>query len=155
MSLVTCHISFAAVTIVDTFDQGGFSMSTPGNSNPVDEAVTLPLAQRRTAAFGLYGTSVFQMSSIVDSNSGKLSFFSSGLSNSIFPLSLQLVYRATLRTQSIVGCTDFILGFSELSGVGTLYVEMGSSDGPFGYKRVDLNKLGDVYFPVADVRLNG
>ncbi|HWB07280.1 MAG TPA: hypothetical protein VG796_29920 [Verrucomicrobiales bacterium] len=43
-----CH---AAASIVDTFDQGGFTMSHPNNPNPIDETVNLPLAQHRTTAF--------------------------------------------------------------------------------------------------------
>ncbi|HWB07281.1 MAG TPA: PEP-CTERM sorting domain-containing protein [Verrucomicrobiales bacterium] len=55
---------------------------------------------------------------------------------------------------SISGCTNFILGFSELSGVGTLYVEFGSSDGFTDEHRVDLTGPGEVFYSVADAKPN-
>ena len=153
--LFVCQASPAAIIIVDTFDEGGFTISSPGNSNPSDETVNLPLAQHRSAALSSNGTNGTVMSGALNSSTGKLNFLTSGTSiSSIFPLSLQLVYAATLSTQSIAGCTDFILGFSELSGVGTLYVEMGSSNGPSGTYRMDLTGPGNVFFPVSGVRLN-
>ena len=78
--------------------------------------------------------------------------FVSGISPSpTFPHALELVYQRG-GPNNITGCTDFILGFSELSGVGSLYIEFGSSEGSAGIHRVDLTGAGDILFPVANVR---
>jgi hypothetical protein len=146
-----CH---ATVSIVDTFDQGGFTMSHPNNPNPVDEMVNLPLAQRRTAAFWVVptppGTS---LASTLDSTTGTLRFVVSGTPASPnTPFALQLVYSAG-GPYNISGCTDFILGFSELSGVGSLYIEVGSSKG-LDVHRVALTGPGDLSYSVSDVTAN-
>ncbi len=152
IGLIFCPFSDAAVSMVDTFDQGGFSIT---GSNPVDETVNLPLAQRRVASFIVAGgASVTTLTSTLNSSTGKLTFIvngSSPLPN--FPLSLQLVY-AGGGPYNITGCTDFILGFSQLSGVGSLYVQLGSAEGTAGIHRVDLTAPGDVLFSVPDVKLS-
>jgi hypothetical protein len=149
-----CQSLPAAVTIVDSFDQGGFTMSFPDDINPSDETVDLPLALRREASFGaLTTTPGTQMVAGMDPSS--LIFVVAG--SSPFPnvrLSLQIVYSGG-GPYDISDCTGFILGFSQLAGVGSLYVELGSSSEPTGINRIDLTGPGDVYYPVADVRLNG
>lgn len=139
----------AAVSIVDTFDQGGFSTFSPGGLQ-IDETVNLPLGTRRFAALSTSGLSPdAAMISTLTSSAGKLTFFATGTST-FFPLSLTLVYGGPA-LHNIAGCTDFILGFSELSGVGTLYIELGGSTGVGGVVRVNLTGPGEVNYPVSDV----
>ncbi len=94
------------------------------------------------------------MTSTLNSAAGTLTFVVNGTPlGPNAPLALQLVYSAG-GPYDITGCTGFILGFSELSGVGSLYVEVGSSDGIVGEHRVDLTGPGDVFYSVADVKPN-
>ncbi len=146
--LTLCPAGYAAVSIVDNFDQGGFFI-TPA-SGTFQESVDLPLGSRRGAQLstsGLWPDAV--MSSSLNPGTGKLSFYSSGTST-FFPLSLTLVYGGPT-LHDIAGCTEFILGFSELSGVGTLYIELGASNGVEGVVRVNLTGPGDVQYYVSDV----
>jgi hypothetical protein len=146
-----CFPARAVVTVVDTFDQGGFSISSPGNSNPADEIVDLPFGQRRYVAFSGNGTETTVMSSILSPSSETLEFSSNGASMSIiFPLSLSLIYSGG-DPHSISNDGEFILGFSELSGVGTLYIELGGSLGLEGVTRVDLIGPGELCYPVSSV----
>jgi hypothetical protein len=140
----------AAVSMVDTFDQGGFSLSSPGG-NPSDEIVNLPLGTSRYADLSRWLTSSGStMKSNLNASTGTLTYATSGISLSFFPMSLTLVYSgATLH--NITGCTEFILGFSELVGVGTLYVELGGSTGVEGVIRADLASPGEVHYPVSSV----
>jgi len=157
LGLVLCPTCYSAVSMVDTFDQGGFSMSYPDNSNPSNESVSLPLAQRRIADLNPppFGSSVTTMTSTLSSSTGKFTLMINGTSSlPHVPLNLDLIY-AGGGPYNISGCTDFILGFSELSGVGSLYVELGASSEIAGIHRVDLTGPGDVFFPVTDVRING
>ncbi len=89
------------------------------------------------------------MTSTLNPSTGKLFFFATGTST-FFPLSLTLVYHGPT-LHNIIGCTEFILGFSELSGVGTLYIELGGSTGVFNEHRVDLTGPGEVHYPISDV----
>ena len=68
-------------------------------------------------------------------------------------MSFDLVYGGP-GVRSIQGCTAFVLGFSELSGVGSLYIELGSSDGLSGIQRIDLTAPGDVHYPVTSLRID-
>jgi len=146
---------YAAVSIVDTFEQGGFSISYPANPNPVSEAVNLPLAQQRGAAFKLQSTPPdTTMTSTLDASAGTLTFAVNGtIVYPNGPPALQLVYSRG-GPYDITRCTGFFLGFSELSGVGSLYVEVGSSDGSVGEHHMDLTGPGDVFYSVTDVKPN-
>jgi hypothetical protein len=138
--------------MVDPFDQGGFSISYP--SNPSDETVNLPLAQRRVANLGaLFTTPGATMTSTLDSATGTFRFVVNGNTASNAPLAIELIYSGG-GPYNISSCTSFILGFSEMSGVGSLYVEVGSSDGLTGEHRVDLTGQGDVNFSVPNVKPN-
>ena len=140
-----------AVILVDTFDQGGFSIFRPGG-NPSDEMVNLPLGTQRGAELSGWASSPGStMTSTLNSSTGKLNFIASGTAtNPTFPMSLSLVYGGP-DLHSIAGCTEFILGFSELSGVGTLYIELGGSNGFTGVLRVDLTGPGELHYPVTGV----
>jgi len=147
----TCH---SAVSIVDTFDQGGLTISC---CNSYNEAVNLPLAQVRGTGFydPPFGSTVTAMTSTLNSSTGKFTVMINGTSSlPSIPLSFELIYFGG-GPYSIAGCTDFILGFSQLAGVGSLYVELGPSSETAGIHRVDLTGPGDVFYPVADVRING
>jgi hypothetical protein len=149
IGIVSGSVTHAAVTIVDTFDQGGFSI-TP-SSGTFEQEVNLPLARRRLADQSRWATSPgASMTSTLNSGTGTLTFVTSGTSLSVFPMSLTLVY-AGAPHYNIAGCTEFILGFSELSGVGTLYIELGGSNGLDGVFRVDLTGPGEVHYSVSDV----
>ena len=153
ISLAPGPTCYAAVTMVDTFDQGGFSIFVPGGGQG-DEAVNLPLGSRRLANLSTSGLSPDAvMTSTLNSSTGKLTFFASGTST-FFPLSLTLTY-AGPTLHNIAGCTEFILGFSELSGVGTLYIELGGSNGVEGVVRMNLTGPGEVHYPVSDVYYDG
>ena len=153
--LALCPAGYAAVSMVDTFNQGGFSISRPCNPNPISEAVNLPLAQQRGAAFRVLSTPPdTAMTSTLNSASGSLTFIVTGTTQfPTAPPSLQLVYSGG-GPYNITGCTEFILGFSQLSGVGSLYIEAGSSDGSTGEHRVDLTGPGDIYYSVINVKPN-
>jgi hypothetical protein len=151
ITVTNCH---ASVSIVDSFDQGGFTISIPGNFNPVEESVALPLAQRRLTAFKVvFSPPNTAYESTLDSAAGTLAFVVSG--PPLFPhipITLELVYSGG-GPYNISSCTNFILGFSELSGVGSLYIEAGTSEG-LDVHRIDLTAPGDVLYSVSDVTAN-
>lgn len=130
-------------------------MSFPENANPSDETVNLPLAQRRGASFGSFFINPGgNMVATLNASAGTLTFAANGTPRFLNgPLALQLVYAAG-GPYNIAGCASFILGFSRLSGVGSLYVEVGSSDGITGEYRVDLTGPGDVNYSVGNVKPN-
>ncbi len=156
ISLAACRMSHAAVLIVDTFNQGGFTSSLP-DTNPIIEEVSLPLGNYRQVAYGNpgLGINVTAANRTIDPVAGTLAFLISGTSSlPQYPPRLNLIYRSTEELNDISSYSELILGFRELTGVGTLYVELGGSDGLEGVFRVDLSGPGEVRYPVSAINAN-
>jgi len=130
-------------------------MSFPGNFNPNTETVNLPFAQSRDVNFGhLSLTPDSSMSAALNSSTGTFAFVTNGTPVSQdFPLAIQLIYSSG-GPYDITSYSGFILGFSQLSGMGNLYMEVGSSDGTVGEHRLRLTGPGDVFYSVADIKPN-
>src|SRR5262245_4437770 len=79
---------FAAVTLVDSFDQAGFSITH--ESGTFTEQVTLPFGNLRSVGLTYRGIAPGTiMTSMLDSSSGKLTLFVNGTSTQASrPLSL-------------------------------------------------------------------
>ena len=98
---------------------------------------------------------ITDLSSTLDSSAGNLTLVVIGTIQppSTSYLGLDLTYGGPDPLHNIAGCTGFVLGFSELSGVGSLFIELGGSNGD-GVHRIDLTGPGDVFYPVSSVHLN-
>jgi len=155
ISILAPNESRGAAIVVDTFDQGAFAVTFPPDPNSSDLDIALPFGTQRRVSFNFLPTIVGTVRSrTLDTTAGTLTFSVNGSSQSAdFPLSLQLVYGGG-GPYDISDESYFILGFSQLSGVGSLYVEVGSSSEPEGLLRLDLTAAGDLWYPVSGVREN-
>ena len=126
----------------------------PPAGGTFEQAVDLPLGTRRGAQLSSSGLSPGAvLTSTLNPAAGQLTFFASGTAT-FFPPSLTITYGGP-PLHNITGCTEFILGFSEMSGVGTLYIELGASTGVVGVQRVNLTGPGEVHYPVSSVFYEG
>jgi hypothetical protein len=135
-----------AAIVVDTFDQGGFDVSFPPDASSSDIDIALPFGIQRSISFNIRpATAGTVMSRTLDVTAGTLTFSVNG--TNLFPaapLGLDVIYYLG-GPYDISAERYFILGFSQLSGVGSMYVEVGSSSEPDGMLRMDLTAAGALH----------
>jgi hypothetical protein len=155
--LLSSHVpkAISATLLVDSFDQASYFTDNLGHFS---QNVSLPLANRRSPA--LRGCpapdSGAIMESRLDAGTGKLSLFVSGApvgNHPLCPLGLSIAYNDNT-IHDITGYTGFILGFSNMSGVGYMYVEVGGQDLQAQVNRINLTGAGDFFYPLDQVYEN-
>lgn len=144
----------AAIVVVDSFDQGGFSLALFPAFEYAYENVNLPLADSRNSTIpGRLAAPGSVMTSTLNPVTGQLSFLATGSSNSAnAPLGLCVIYSKD-GPYNLLGYTGFVFDFSVMSGAGTLLVELGSGSAIYGpsARRITLNGPGEVFYSFADL----
>ena len=143
-----------AVVILDAFEKYEISSQA---LNSIDQQVELPFSDRRSFGFmpGGVGSQWSTNKFIASDALGVLTYTVVGTSTvESFPLGMSLVYANSMQVQSLAGFSGIFLGFTGLTGVGTLYVELGSSLGIFDVQRVNLTGRGEVFYPISSIHAN-
>lgn len=153
-AMICASTNHAASLIVDSFEQGELERQFP-NLNFVEEDVSLPLGNIRRVSYSGNESQISGAQFGISPQFEKLHFYISGTSsqNYYFPLTLSLAYRDQ-NLHSIAAYSAFILGFSQITGLGDLYIELGSTDTPSVLVRLPLNAAGEYHYPVSDVYAN-
>jgi hypothetical protein len=140
----------ASTVIFDAFDQGGFDIEYP-NASTTNERVSLPFADYRLSAYHLMSSQTQHYSRKLDSVAGNLSFSITGTaSDASFPLGMELIY-TSFQPQNIRGFSEFVLGFSQMSGAGDLYIITGLPDTYQTVTHLGLDGAGEYHYPTSSV----
>jgi PEP-CTERM motif len=146
-------ITTAATLIVDTFEQGNFFTDIMGGFN---QDVTLPFAVHRSHSLGGCPLPGAHLATALNSALGTVTLSVSGTpagNTPYCPLGLDLIYWGS-GPHDITSYTGFMLGFTELSGSGTLYVEVGGEEGFGIVNRLEIPGAGDFFYPLSRVYEN-
>jgi hypothetical protein len=152
--LAPCPIG-AAVLSVDSFDQGGFTISTEaGAESGVGEEVALPFGSGRLIRVNpRIATPGSVMTATLAPIAGTLSFHAAGSSMVAHaPLDLRQTY-VEGGPYSILGFSGFLFEFSDVQGVGTLIVELGSGSAVYSPEthRVPITGPGLLFYSFDDL----
>ena len=97
------------------------------------------------------------MQSSLDATAGTVSLVVSGAPGEGYsfcsPFRLSIAYADTVM-HDITDYTGFMLGFSNLSGVGSMYVEVGGQASQAQVNRISLTGAGDFFYPLDRVYEN-
>jgi hypothetical protein len=141
----------AAVISVDSFDQGDYSIN---DLNDYSLDVDLPFAFRRFHDMDGCPLPATSFSSSIDTNSGLLHFRTTGgASLPTCPLKLTVAYLGE-QMYDISSAGGFILGVTQISGTGTLSIEVGGEEAFSALNKVNLTGPGEFFYPLSKVHEN-
>jgi hypothetical protein len=148
--LLLCHVS-AAVILVDDFEQGSYYTN---DRNDISQAVELPFAYRRGVDINGCPSPGTNYYSSVDTNDGVARFVTNGgVLSPICPLTLRFFYSGE-QMYDISGASGFILGIAQMTGAGTLSIEVGGEEEFTTLNKVSLTGPGEFFYPLSKVHEN-